>query len=146
MQVVVYSMLNLRPAEKDLYNALPEADPTLLPDDDQPEMEEEADPAKEAEKLAAANDAPSVAQDEGTRQVEPSSSNQVPLPDFHDFRARLERLEGHAESLQQGQLTLQQELKRLDDGQALVLKNQETIMQQLAQLLNVGGNDLTSYL
>ena len=149
MQVEVYAMLKPRPAEKNFYNALPEADPTLFPDNDQPEMEEEADPAKEAEKLVAAdpaNDAPSVAQDEGTRQAEPSSSNQVPLLDFHYFRARLERLEGHAESLKQGQLTLQQELKRLDDGQALVLKNQETIMQQLAQLLNVGGNDLTSYL
>lgn len=138
MQGVVCPTLNPRPAEEDFYNALPEADPTLLPDDAQPEMEE-AEPAREAENLAAANVAPSVAQDEGTRQAEPSSSNQVPLPDFHDFRARLE-------SLQQGQLTLQQELKRLDDGQALVLKNQETIMQQLAQLLNVGGNDLTSYL
>ena len=138
MQGVVCPTLNPRPAEEDFYNALPEADPTLLPDDAQPEMEE-AEPAREAENLAAANVAPSVAQDEGTRQAEPSCSNQVPLPDFHDFRARLERLE-------QGQLTLQQELKRLDDGQALVLKNQETIMQQLAQLLNVGGNDLTSYL
>ena len=139
MQGEVCPTLNPRPAEEDFYNALPEADPTLLPDDAQPEMEEEAEPAREAENLAAANVAPSVAQDEGTRQAEPSCSNQVPLPDFHDFRARLE-------SLQQGQLTLQQELKRLDDGQALVLKNQETIMQQLAQLLNVGGNDLTSYL
>ena len=147
-------MLNQRPAEREFYNALPEADPTLFPDDDQPEMEEEADPVKEAEKLAEKakaasiffDDAPSIGQDEGTRQAEPSSSNQVPLLDFHDFRARLERLEGHAESLKQGQLTLQQELKRLDDGQALVLKNQETIMQQLAQLLNVGGIDLTSYL
>ena len=139
MQGEVCPTLNPRPAEEDFYNALPEADPTLLPDDAQPEMEEEAEPAREAENLAAANVAPSVAQDEGTRQAEPSCSNQVPLPDFHDFRARLERLE-------QGQLTLQQELKRLDDGQALVLKNQETIMQQLAQLLNVGGNDLTSYL
>lgn len=139
MQGEVCPTLNPRPAEEDFYNALPEADPTLLPDDAQPPMEEEAEPAREAENLAAANVAPSVAQDEGTRQAEPSCSNQVPLPDFHDFRARLERLE-------QGQLTLQQELKRLDDGQALVLKNQETIMQQLAQLLNVGGNDLTSYL
>ena len=138
MQGEVCPTLNPRPAEEDFYNALPEADPTLLPDDAQPEMEE-AEPAREADNLAAANVAPSVAQDEGTRQAEPSCSNQVPLPDFHDFRARLERL-------QQGQLTLQQELKRLDDGQALVLKNQETIMQQLAQLLNVGGNDLTSYL
>ena len=138
MQGEVCPTLNPRPAEEDFYNALPEADPTLLPDDAQPEMEE-AEPAREADNLAAANVAPSVAQDEGTRQAEPSCSNQVPLPDFHDFRARLE-------SLQQGQLTLQQELKRLDDGQALVLKNQETIMQQLAQLLNVGGNDLTSYL
>ena len=139
MQGEVCPTLNPRPAEEDFYNALPEADPTLLPDDAQPEMEEEAEPAREAENLAAANVAPSVAQDEGMRQAEPSCSNQVPLPDFHDFRARLE-------SLQQVQLTLQQELKRLDDGQALVLKNQETIMQQLAQLLNVGGNDLTSYL
>ena len=137
MQGEVCPTLNPRPAEEDFYNALPEADPTLLPDDAQPEMEEEAEPAREAENLAAANVAPSVAQDEGTRQAEPSCSNQVPLPDFHDFRARLE-------SLQQGQLTLQQELKRLDDGQALVLKNQETIMQQLAQLLNVGGNDLAN--
>ena len=64
-------------------------------------MEEEADPAKEAEKLAEKvkaasiffDDAPSVAQDDATRQVEPSSSNQVPLPDFHDFRARLESLQ-----------------------------------------------------
>ena len=126
----MYSMLNPQPAEKDLYNALLEADPTLLPDDAQQDMEEEAEPAREAENLAAANVAPSVAQDEGTRQAEPSSSNQVPLPDFHDFRARLERLE-------QGQLTLQQ-------GQGLLLKNQETIMQQLAQLLNVGGNDLAN--
>ena len=108
MQVVVYSMLNPRPAEKDLYNALPEADPTLFPDEDQPEMEEEAELAREAENLAAGNVAPSVAQDEVTRQAEPSCSNQVPLPDFHDFRARLE-------SLQQGQVTLQQELKRLDE-------------------------------
>ena len=131
MQGEVCPTLNPRPAEEDFYNALPEADPTLLPDDAQPEMEE-AEPAREADNLAAANVAPSVAQDEGTRQAEPSCSNQVPLPDFHDFRARLE-------SLQQGQLTLQQ-------GQGLLLKNQETIMQQLAQLLNVGGNDLTSYL
>ena len=107
MQGEVCPKLNLRPVEKDFYNALPEADPTLFPDDDEPEIEVEVDPAKEAEKLAEKakaasiffDDAPSVAQDEGTRQAEPSSSNQVPLPDFHDFRARLERLEGHAESL-----------------------------------------------
>ena len=146
MQGEVCPTLNPRPAEEDFYNALPEADPTLLPDDAQPEMEEEAEPAREAENLAAANVAPSVAQDEGTRQPEPSCSNQVPLPDFHDFRARLESLQQGQLTLQQVQLTLQQELKRLDDGQALVLKNQETIMQHLAQLLNVGGNDLTSYL
>ena len=130
MQGEVCPTLNPRPAEEDFYNALPETDPTLLPDDAQPEMEEEAEPAREAENLAAANVAPSVAQDEGTRQAEPSCSNQVPLPDFHDFRAWLERLE-------QGQLTLQQR-------QGLLLKNQETIMQQLAQLLNVGGNDLAN--
>ena len=52
IQVEVYAMLKPRPAEKDFYNALPEADPTLFPDDDQPEMEEKADPAMEAEKLA----------------------------------------------------------------------------------------------
>ena len=88
----MYSMLNPRPAEREFYNALPEADPTLFPDDDQPEREEEADPAKEAEKLAEKakvasiffDDAPSVARDEGTRQVEPSSSNQILLPDFYD--------------------------------------------------------------
>ena len=92
MQGEVCLKLHPRPVEKDFYNALPEADPTLLPDDAQPEMEE-AEPAREADNLAAANVDPSVAQDEGTRQAEPSCSNQVPLPDFHDFRARLERLE-----------------------------------------------------
>ena len=86
MQGVVCPTLNPRPAEEDFYNALPEADPTLLPDDAQPEMEEEAEPAREAENLATANVAPSVGQDEGTRQAEPSCSNQVPLPDFHDMR------------------------------------------------------------
>ena len=60
MQVLVYSMLNSRPAEREFYNALPEADPTLFPDDDQPKMEEEADPVKEAKKLVEKAKAASI--------------------------------------------------------------------------------------